>query len=156
MSSFTTPLIVEVEDDGIHSNIHEVFTYALGALGSKITITVPVGYRTDFASTPWWIRWLLPAHGKYGKAAVIHDYLCTYRQVMVDGVGVMITRAQADAIFLEAMGVLNVPAWQKYTMYTAVRVYANTTGIDLADYMKASANADYFTDVMKLAEAAAA
>lgn len=152
MSSFTTKLIVEVEDDGIHSVVHQVFTYALGRLNSGINITVPVGYRTDFASVPWGIRWLLPAHGKYGKAAVIHDYLCTYRHVMVDGVGVFITREQADAIFLEAMTVLKVPAWQKYSMYVAVRAYANTTGLDIADYAKEAEKPGYFTDVLALVD----
>lgn len=152
MSSFTTPLVAEFEDDGIHYVIWQIFAYAIGILNSGIMVSVPVGYRTDLASVPWWIRWLLPPNGKYGKAAVIHDYLCTYRQVMVNGVGVYITRAQCDAIFFEAMTVLKVPAWQKYPMYLAVRAYANTTGIDLADHMKAAENDSYFTDVLALAD----
>lgn len=99
MSSFTTPLVAEFEDDGIHYVIWQLFAYIIGALGTGISVDVPVGYRTDLASTPWWIRWLLPPNGKYGKAAVIHDYLCATRQVMVNGVIVYITREQCDAIF---------------------------------------------------------
>jgi hypothetical protein len=152
MSSFTTPLVAEFEDDGIHYVIWQLFAYIIGALGTGISVDVPVGYRTDLASTPWWIRWLLPPNGKYGKAAVIHDYLCTTRQVMVNGVIVYITREQCDAIFFEAMTVLKVPVWQKYPMYAAVRAYANTTGLDLADYAMEAANAGHFTDVLALAD----
>lgn len=148
MSSFTSPLVAEFEDDGIHYVIWQMFTYLLGMLGSGISVNVPVGYRTDLASVPWWIRWLLPPNGKYGKAAVIHDYICSYRTVNVNGINVYVTRKQGDLIFLEAMGVLNVPAWQKWSMFCAVRAYAITTGIDKADAQKAANDPKYFTDVL--------
>lgn len=148
MSSFTTPLVAEFEDDGIHYVIWQMFTYVIGMLGSGIAVNVPVGYRTDLASTPWWIRWMLPPNGKYGKAAVIHDYICSYRTVSVNGTNVYVTRKTGDLIFLEAMGVLNVPAWQKYPMYAAVRAYAIAKGIDREDEKKAANDPTYFTDVL--------
>lgn len=148
MSSFTTKLVAEFEDDGIHYVIWQMFTYLLGMLGSGISVNVPVGYRTDLASVPWWIRWLLPPNGKYGKAAVIHDYICSYRTVNVNGINVYVTRKQGDLIFLEAMGVLKVPAWQKWTIFCAVRAYAIAKGIDKADAQKAANDPNYFTDVL--------
>jgi hypothetical protein len=148
MSSFTSKLVAEFEDDGIHYVIWQMFTYLIGMLGSGIAVHVPVGYRTDLASVPWWIRWLLPPNGKYGKAAVIHDYICSYRTVNVNGINVYVTRKQGDMIFLEAMGVLKVPAWQKWSMFCAVRAYAITTGIDKADAQKAANDPKYFTDVL--------
>lgn len=148
MSSFTTKLIAEFEDDGIHYVIWQLFAYAIGALNSGIVVSVPVGYRTDLASVPWWIRWLLPPNGKYGKAAVIHDFICSYRTVNMNGVAVYVTRKTGDLIFLEAMGVLNVPAWQKWSMFYAVRAYAIATGIDRADQQKAANDPNYFTDVL--------
>jgi len=39
-------------------------------------ITVPAGYRTDFASIPRLVWPLLPPVGRGGKAAIIHDWLC--------------------------------------------------------------------------------
>jgi hypothetical protein len=148
MSSFTTPLVAEFEDDGIHYVIWQIFAYAIGLLGSGIMVSVPVGYRTDLASVPWWIRWLLPPNGKYGKAAVIHDFICSYRTVNMNGQNVYVTRKTGDLIFLEAMGVLNVPAWQKWSMFCAVRAYAIATGIDRADAQKAANDPKYFTDVL--------
>ncbi len=58
---------------------------------------VPSGFVTDFASTPRFFWRLFPPTGKYGKAAVIHDYL--YRIGAVPRV----TKAQADGVFFYAM-----------------------------------------------------
>jgi hypothetical protein len=60
--------------------------------------------------------WLfIPRWGKYGNAAVIHDWLY-WEQEKKD-------RKQADDILLEGMNVLNVSAWQKATIYFAVRLF---------------------------------
>jgi hypothetical protein len=56
----------------------------------------------------------LPRWGKYGNAAVIHDWLYWSQDR---------TRVEADRIMLEAMGVLSVPNWQKYSIYFFVRVF---------------------------------
>ncbi len=89
-------------------------TAARKAAGS--TIMVPVGFTTDFASIPriFWI--VLPKWGKYGNAAVIHDYLY-YDQKL--------TRKEADDVLLEAMGVLEVPQWQRCSIYRAVRWFGS-------------------------------
>lgn len=76
--------------------------------------TVPAGFETDFASIPR-VFWTLVGHpaGQYAQAAVLHDWL--YRTKAVP-------RAEADRIFREAMVVLQVPAWQRWAMWAAVRV----------------------------------
>lgn len=117
MSKFTTPLIVEVLDDGLNYQIHETFEYYTNLINQKkIIIPVEKGFITDFASTPRGLWWLLPPTGKYGKASVIHDYL--YKNE-VQGV----TKDIADKIFLEAMEVLKVPKWKRQIMYQAVKVF---------------------------------
>jgi hypothetical protein len=56
---------------------------------------------------------LFPPHGRWAKAAIIHDYL------YANGIG---SKAYADRTFLEAMEVLGV-AWTVRTlMYWAVRL----------------------------------
>lgn len=85
----------------------------LGAL-----VTVPAGYVTDFASVPKIPLAWLAAGGTAYEAAVIHDWLYT---VHSDN-GKPITRAQADAVFREAIGVSedsNAPGW---LMWLAVRM----------------------------------
>lgn len=114
MSSFTTPLVVSPLTDGRRWRLVFPFGYDVGYEGSDDRITVPTGFVTDFASTPPPIWWLIPPWGKYGKAAVVHDYLYLVKTR---------TRKEADGIFREAMVVLGVPEWQVFVIYWAVRLF---------------------------------
>ncbi|EIG2844784.1 DUF1353 domain-containing protein, partial [Escherichia coli] len=73
------------------------------------------------------IRWLLKkrtngsvrycqytSHGRYAKAAIIHDWLYD---------NALRTKKEADRIFLDAMNVLEVPAWRRLMMYCAVHLF---------------------------------
>lgn len=112
MSSFTKPLVVK-HIDGKHWEIMETFEYYTDDM--EILIIVPAGFITDFASIPK-IFWTLIGHptGKFGKAAVIHDFL--YFRKLFD-------RKKADQIFLEAMTVLGVRWLQRHILYAAVRAF---------------------------------
>ena len=111
MSQFTTPLIGYFDDDMTTFTLCQSFVYYVGSLNSDEKIEVPAGFQTDFASVPKCLQWLLPPVGKYGKAAVLHDYLYS------EGIG---TKAHADYVFYEAMGVLKVPKYIRNIMYFAV------------------------------------
>lgn len=110
MSSFTDPLRVEIQADGICGKLLNEFDYHIGSESSPVIVHVPKGFTTDFASTPFFL-WKT---GLYSKAAVVHDYL--YRSKMVD-------RAIADAIFKEAMIVLGVHPIKAQVFYLAVRCF---------------------------------
>lgn len=71
----------------------EDLTYNVGESG--LSITVPKGFVTDFASIPQalWSFGLSP-HGRYSKAAIIHDYLYWTGDC---------TKEQADNLLLIAM-----------------------------------------------------
>lgn len=75
MSSFTTPLKVEVLDNGKEYKILETFTY-YKTNQKHIKIKVEKDFITDFASVPriFWIFY--PPFGIYTKPAVLHDRLC--------------------------------------------------------------------------------
>ena len=88
------------------------FGYAVGAEVSTDVINVPIGTFTDFASIPRILWSVLPRWGKYGNAAVIHDWLY-WDQAR--------TRKEADLILLEGMQVLEVSAWKRSAIYWAVR-----------------------------------
>lgn len=113
MSSFTTPLIVEAQDDGCTWKLIQPFEYEIGVLGSGAKILVPAGFVTDFASVPQIFWNILPPWGQYGKAAVLHDFLYKTQPV---------TRALCDSIFLEAMYSLSVPYWKRIAIYLGVRL----------------------------------
>ena len=76
--------------------------------------TVPKGFITDFASVPRCFWSLIPPMGRYGKAALLHDYLYNTKSV---------SRREADRIFLKTMLMMEVPKWKAYVMYVAVRVF---------------------------------
>ena len=78
------------------------------------SIVVQAGFVTDFASVPRPLWWFLPPWGKYGNAAVIHDF-CYAEQIC--------NRKWADKIFLEAMKELGVKPFIRYVMYIAVRLF---------------------------------
>jgi hypothetical protein len=121
MSSFTTPLQVEILDDmrgdRVQARLLVPFSYDVGDLGSGETICVPAGFVTDFASIPRAFWRLEPPLGRSGKAAVVHDYLYSTR-----GLDGRYDRTRCDEIFREAMAVLGVPMIKRNLMWAAVRV----------------------------------
>lgn len=122
MSSFTTPLKVEILDrtkaGRVLVRLLEPFSYDVGAEGSGETITVPAGFESDFASIPRALWRLEPPLGRSGKAAVVHDALYATR-----GLGGRYTRQRADEIFLEALTVIGVHPIKRQLMFRAVRMF---------------------------------
>lgn len=76
MTDISAPLIVEVlnaERSGLGLfRLHQTFEATTDAMG---LVTVPEGYVTDFASIPFFARWILPQCGHSARAAVLHDWL---------------------------------------------------------------------------------
>lgn len=113
MSSFTTQLKVTPLGDGRRWKLIEPFEYYRTGR-EHVRYTVPAGFITDFASVPRLLWPILPPYGRYGKAAVLHDYL--YRSGIVG-------RCEADIIFKEAMEVLGVARWKRRVLYAGVRLF---------------------------------
>jgi hypothetical protein len=113
MSRFTSTLVVSPVNDGKRWVIRSDFGYDVGEEGSGENINIPKGFVTDFASTPRLLVGVFPRWGKYGNAAVVHDYLYWQQKKY--------TRERADEIFLEAMEVLGVSKFNKNCLYLAVK-----------------------------------
>jgi hypothetical protein len=118
MSSFTTPAIVELVDH-YKFRLVEPFEYYIGLDDEhkQAVYRVPAGFETDLASVPRWLWALVPPHGKYAKAAILHDWLITEYPFGA-------ARVFADRMFYDAMLVLQVPKLQAKLMYWAVRAYS--------------------------------
>lgn len=117
MSSFTTPADLRMMENYRWQLLSEFDYYVSDALWSKhkpcpANVRVPLGTVTDLASVPRALWVVFPPHGEYAKAAIIHDYL--YDQAIG-------TKEYADAVFLEAMEVLEVSKMRRTVMYWAVR-----------------------------------
>lgn len=132
MSSFTSKLKVRRVGDRMWV-VTEPFRYYIGKEDSNYWIDIPLGYQTDLASIPKAFYWLFKNDDPmYAQAAVIHDWLCERRLTTLAVAGGYcckpVSRAEADDIFLEAMGVLKCPAYKKLPLFVAVRAYATFTG----------------------------
>jgi hypothetical protein len=76
------------------------------------TVSVPVGFVTDFASIPR-VAWsILPPDGDYTYPAVVHDYLYWSQKT---------TREDADKVFQMMMKEFGIGASVITAIYTAVR-----------------------------------
>jgi len=135
MSRFTDALVVSPLADGKTWVILRDFGYDVGAENSGDHIDVAIGFQTDFATIPrlFWV--ILPKWGRYGNATVIHDRLYWLQTR---------PRREADAILLEAMGVLDVTPLVKVAMYWAVRLFGG-----LAWYRNQADKADGFDRVLR-------
>jgi len=96
--------------DGRHWIVRQPMTYRIGI--SSATMTVPVGFVTDFASIPQALQSIIRQNGLYILPAVVHDYLY-WKQTC--------TREQADQIFMLAMIENKVADVHRFPIHTAVR-----------------------------------
>lgn len=112
MSGFESPFPVAVSQVGATEwqLTHELIYHH----GDQV-FTVPVGTRTDFASVPAAVTWLVPIETGI-PAAVLHDAL--WRVFVPAG---ELTYREADAILREALGTLGVPPLRCWLMWAAVR-----------------------------------
>ncbi|WP_052362356.1 DUF1353 domain-containing protein [Geminisphaera colitermitum] len=86
-------------------------------------IDLPTGFFTDLASIPRLFWRVFPPAGKYTAAAIIHDFLYANQSTEENkSDNILLTRAEADAIFLEAMEALGVNWLTRSTIYRAVRM----------------------------------
>ncbi len=135
-TEFSAPLQVQYDASASrilgadHWRVCRPFRFYLGGRDTDRWVYVPAGYLTDGASVPRAFWSMIPPWGSYGQAAVVHDIVCEYLSITVDGQPVRVTRRQCDEILLEAMTVLGVPAIKRKAIYGAVCVYRLMSGAD--------------------------
>lgn len=79
-----------------------------------VSIEIPAGFETDFASIPRLLWPLFPPDGPWLEASIVHDYC--YRE------RVPFSRFFADALFRELMAQYRVPRLRRVVFYWAVRL----------------------------------
>jgi len=121
MSSFTEPLDVRYNAQKNNWTILRDFEFHVGEYPSKRVIKINEGEVSDFSSTPWYARWLIPKSGEYNQATVVHDKMCRDFHENKCQWFYKNHRQRCD-IFLEALTVLSVPKWKRLLMYWAVRL----------------------------------
>ena len=130
MSSFTEGRL-EYKQVGVSKRtkrtifeITKPFTYVVGPYENPyFTVEIKKGFRTDFASIPWPLHYIIKQDGPYAKAACVHDYLLQkIEKYKGDPNYPYLTRLVADSIFYEAMLVSGVPKYVAWPFYTSVRI----------------------------------
>jgi hypothetical protein len=101
--------------DGENSVLMADLRYQVGT--TNFTIVVPLGFVTDFASTPRALWAVLPPFGTYQLAAVVHDFLYWDQGC---------SREQADALLRVAMFESKVEARKRDIIWQAVRRFGQT------------------------------
>lgn len=100
-------------------------SYYKGSRQDEYWVYIPNGYRVVGAMVPRWMQdWLRPCD-THGQAAIIHNYLCATSKVRVDGEKRFVSRNEANEIFLEAMKVIGVGFFKRWTMYLGAVSYRN-------------------------------
>ena len=128
MSSFTAPLLimavpkrqgggVNLRPPGAQTQSWMIvggFTYAVGSLEQpREVVEVPDRFIFDGATVPVLLRAIIPTvHPDYIQAAALHDWMLQTGR----------PRAACDAVFAEALQVLNMPAPWRQIMGAAVRL----------------------------------
>ncbi|CCG02967.1 DUF1353 domain-containing protein [Blastococcus saxobsidens] len=104
-------VVVRTLDDE-HWGVVEPLVYR----GTRDRFVVPAGFRTDFATVPRVVVWLVPRFGRYTAAAILHDWLCT--------VGIesgVVTAREADGVFRRVLRESGVPVVRRWLMWCGVR-----------------------------------
>lgn len=132
---FSAPLNVQYDAQASkilekdHWRVTQAFRFRLHDTEGDAWVHVPAGYLTDGASVPRLFWSLIPPWGAYGQAAVVHDIVCEYLSVTVDGRPCTVTREACDNILLEAMTVLEVPTIKRMLISGPVGIYRRWSGV---------------------------
>lgn len=82
-----------------------------------VRVDVPKGFVTDLATIPSYLWAILQKTGRYGNAAIYHDWLC-WQQTC--------TRKEADDTFERAMKDMGVDATTRNLIWAGVRVFGGS------------------------------
>lgn len=113
MGFLTRGLEVHLTD---HVGTRWALSKELRYAGKRDWWTVPRGYITDFASVPRVFRWLLNVSSTYVRAAILHDWFCSF--AIQAGI---ISAVDADGVFRRVCREEGVGWLTRWTLWCAVR-----------------------------------
>lgn len=105
--------------------VHEGFEY-VDKDGKSYTVPAKGVLRTDLASIPAFVSWLVPKDGRHTQAALVHDAMIVDRakgevpDFVSSPEGEEVKDLEADAIFRRGMKVSGVPPVRRWIIWSAV------------------------------------
>lgn len=103
------------------------FDYAVP--GTDYRVSIPAGFSTNFASVPWYARWLIsPVDPTLRVAALVHDYLVGEFAdpgliIHADDTKERVSWRKAAAILRRIMDDDGARTWKRQAVYWAVRLH---------------------------------
>ncbi len=107
-----------------------------------LTIVVKRGFITDLTSIPRIFWWILDRWGKYGFAAVVHDFL--YWMQFTE-----IPKARADLIFYRLMIMSGTPKLTARVIYLAVKYFGGIAWRNNAKQKKSDGFCEMNGDIIR-------
>lgn len=114
----------------------EQFDFLFIWKGKQAKIRIAKGYLVNGASVPRTFWSIVPRWGIHGPATIVHDFLCEYLCILVEGQLVKITREEADQIFVTAMKASEVPAQLIEVVAGAVEAYRKVFNVHETNWLK--------------------
>lgn len=115
---FASDPVVRCLPDGITFELVDPVAYR----GTRETWHIPAGFRTDFATIPTFVSWLIAKLGAYSIAAILHDCFCVWlAQTYRTGVRPLVSARDTDAIFRRVMREAGVDLLTRWLVWTGVR-----------------------------------
>lgn len=103
--------------------VQKSFSFNFLLDGVPAYVSVPRGYLTDGASVPRTLWSIVSPWGRYAAAVIVHDILCEYLSIVVDGKPHAISRKQADELLYLGLHVLQVSAQEASAIKLGVEAY---------------------------------
>lgn len=128
----TDNLVLTPLSDGRRWRVRKMFAYWITPPDEDATsfrVTVFTGFITDFASIPRILWIIFPPWGKYGPAAIIHDYIYAYHKEP-GSTCCGFDRSMADKIFLWVMQDYAVNPIIRYILYLGVCLFSYTAWVN--------------------------
>lgn len=132
LKEMTAPYADGIGEDGwlqtavLPDGVHEILLTAFPFDWNSRHFVIPRGFVTDYASVPRFFQRLLPQRGKYGPAAVAHDWLYWCRGVARAG-DTPLTKDQADHVLLDLSRRLGVGCIDRNMLFYGVQIGGKST-----------------------------
>jgi hypothetical protein len=117
---FVLERVNESEREEERFKLLERFRYDSVRTGASYVVPGEASFRTDLASVPFFLTWLVPKGGTHTPAALLHDGLIPGKEEPQSYIGPPVTRREADTLFRDALGELGVPVIRRWLMFAGV------------------------------------
>jgi hypothetical protein len=101
----------------------EPFPFWVSHKGHEKTLTIPRGFMSDCATTPWILWRIAPPFGPWNRAVVVHDFLCDHGKGSARVLDWPDPLSSVDAAewFEAGLVACNLPRWRVAGMFHAVQ-----------------------------------